>query len=482
MTVIALRHLGPAERKSFARHLAGGDFPGKGAWDDGTVVLDRVLDGLGDEAGRALIEGALAKASRMVVVTLGGEAAARWTPEVLGPAFVYLLGEAIDADSPAVALAFLDGPGRPRLFAPRFSVMVPVYNHRDLIGACLDSIAAQSWPLWEAVVVDDGSTDGVATLLTERAAADPRLRWSSQANGGTGAALNACLAMAREEWIAWLSSDDLFAPDKLAAHAALLRRDGLAPAFHHTAVIRRNDAGEEQVVAPLGPLMTGSAGLRRLAMTSVNLIQGISIVVHRDLFAQTAGFDPRNRFTQDYAMWVRLMERTDPVYLPLVTAVTRVGAAQTTARHYQRTRAEAIAAILGALRDFSAGAPDDREARLEAVAALVMLASSPHGFLARYGLQGWYVARAMGLAAEAKVLGATFADVSARLGPWSVGHIHDPQAMGHLAMIESVFREDKAAAPIDPFRILTRMLISPTIPADLAEAITGFLRGDLPQP
>ena len=93
---------------------------------------------------------------------------------------------------------------------PQFSILVPTYNHADYLAEALDSLLAQTVRDWEAIVVNDGSTDHTAEVLARYTAKDPRIKAFAQPNGGTAAALNRALAEARGTWICWLSSDDIF--------------------------------------------------------------------------------------------------------------------------------------------------------------------------------------------------------------------------------------------------------------------------------
>lgn len=97
----------------------------------------------------------------------------------------------------------------------RFSIIIPVYNAAPYLRTCLDSVLAQTFADWEAICVDDGSTDGSGAILDEYAAKDPRFRVVHQANGGEGAARNAALSVAKGEWVVFLDSDDLIKEDLL---------------------------------------------------------------------------------------------------------------------------------------------------------------------------------------------------------------------------------------------------------------------------
>ena len=98
---------------------------------------------------------------------------------------------------------------------PFFSIIIPVYNVAPYLRECLDSVLAQTFTDWEAICVDDGSTDGSDTILDEYAAKDSRLRVIHQPNAGVSAARNKALDVARGAWLCFLDADDLLQEDFL---------------------------------------------------------------------------------------------------------------------------------------------------------------------------------------------------------------------------------------------------------------------------
>ncbi|GHA95845.1 MULTISPECIES: bifunctional glycosyltransferase/CDP-glycerol:glycerophosphate glycerophosphotransferase [Streptomyces] len=98
--------------------------------------------------------------------------------------------------------------------APRLTVVVPLYNVEEYLGACLDSLAAQTMADLEVVMVDDGSTDRSADVALEFSRRDPRFRLIRQENAGLGAARNAGAAQAHPEgeFLAFVDSDDVVPP------------------------------------------------------------------------------------------------------------------------------------------------------------------------------------------------------------------------------------------------------------------------------
>jgi len=110
--------------------------------------------------------------------------------------------------------------------APRITVVVPVYNVAEHVGACIASLRAQSLPDFEALVIDDGSTDGSGACAVEAIGGDPRFQVIRQENRGLSGARNTGLEAARGAFIAFLDSDDQFAPDFLARMHGALVEDG----------------------------------------------------------------------------------------------------------------------------------------------------------------------------------------------------------------------------------------------------------------
>lgn len=97
------------------------------------------------------------------------------------------------------------------------SVIVPVYNVERYLPSCLDSIARLGGVEWEAVLVDDGSTDSSGDICDGYAARDSRFRVIHQSNAGVSAARNAGLDAARGEWIWFVDGDDTVNADSMPA-------------------------------------------------------------------------------------------------------------------------------------------------------------------------------------------------------------------------------------------------------------------------
>lgn len=111
----------------------------------------------------------------------------------------------------------------------RLSVVIPLYNNSTVIGETLASALSQTVQEFELIVVDDGSTDGGASLV--EAVRDVRVRLIRQPNLGVSAARNRGVLEARGEWIAFLDADDLWATAHLENLALAVRHTGVIGAF-----------------------------------------------------------------------------------------------------------------------------------------------------------------------------------------------------------------------------------------------------------
>lgn len=98
---------------------------------------------------------------------------------------------------------------------PSVSVIIPVFNAETYLRECLDSLLSQSLTDFEVLCVDDGSTDGSMSILSEYSRADSRLSVIEQHNAGAGAARNTGMAVARGEYLSFLDADDFFEPTML---------------------------------------------------------------------------------------------------------------------------------------------------------------------------------------------------------------------------------------------------------------------------
>lgn len=97
----------------------------------------------------------------------------------------------------------------------KISVIIPVYQVEKTLQRCVDSIIAQSFADWEAILVDDGSTDGSAAICDSYHATDCRIKTIHQDNHGLGAARNRGIAEATGDYLMFVDSDDALSSETL---------------------------------------------------------------------------------------------------------------------------------------------------------------------------------------------------------------------------------------------------------------------------
>jgi glycosyltransferase involved in cell wall biosynthesis len=106
------------------------------------------------------------------------------------------------------------------------SVIIHCYNKESFIAEALDSVLQQTYSkaIKEIIVVDDGSTDGTAAVIKEKALLFPVINYIYQQNGGVSAARNTGIKNAQGDYIAFLDADDLWLPDKIERQCKALEQ------------------------------------------------------------------------------------------------------------------------------------------------------------------------------------------------------------------------------------------------------------------
>lgn len=111
-----------------------------------------------------------------------------------------------------------------RTHTPLLSVVVPVYNVEGYIGETLDSLLSQTLSDWEAIIVDDGSTDSSPRIVEEYSEHDARFKVIRQANAGLGSARNTGIRAAGGRFLTFLDSDDVIPPTAYGTAVKTLKR------------------------------------------------------------------------------------------------------------------------------------------------------------------------------------------------------------------------------------------------------------------
>lgn len=181
-----------------------------------------------------------------------------------------------------------------------FAVVIPTFNRAATIGQAIDSVLRQTVPAREIIIVDDGSTDDTARLVT--GLGNPLIRLLvNDRNRGATASRNRGAKAATAEWIAFLDSDDYWHPEKLAAERALIASNGdvvTAIASNHVLII--DDRVSEF------PTQKESIDDLRSGLRTGNFLGTCScMTVRREPFLAMGGFNEQLKSCQDWDLWLR---------------------------------------------------------------------------------------------------------------------------------------------------------------------------------
>ncbi len=187
----------------------------------------------------------------------------------------------------------------------RVSSVIPTYNRAELVQRAIDSVLAQTCPVDEIVVVDDGSTDGTREALQARYG--DRIVYHWQPNAGVSAARNAGLALARGRYIALLDSDDLWLPEKTARQAAYL--DANPHIGMVVCDVAQADAGGRRIDLFRRRDVIPRDGWVLAEVLANPALAPASAMFRREVYEDVGGFDPALRTAEDLDFHLRVARR-----------------------------------------------------------------------------------------------------------------------------------------------------------------------------
>lgn len=203
----------------------------------------------------------------------------------------------------------------------KISVVTVCRNAADTIRDALKSVAVQTHPDVEHLIVDGGSTDGTTEVI--RANAGRVARWESEPDGGIYEAMNKGLEWATGEFICYLNADDAYCrPDALAHLVEALRREGADAAHADLAYVHRSVPSRRLRVWTGRPFQSG---LFRRGWAPAHT----TFLARTRLLRELGGFDVQYRLAADFDLMYRLLEGRGAIstYVPCEIVHMRVGGA-----------------------------------------------------------------------------------------------------------------------------------------------------------
>lgn len=183
------------------------------------------------------------------------------------------------------------------------SIIIPVYNHERFIHESVTSALNQIYDNIEVIVIDDGSTDNTSNVLKEF---EDRILYIRQENRGTAASLNRGIQSSAGTFIAWLSSDDVFLPQKIQMQIELFEKEQSLDLVYTDWIMIDADGKEIKVVRHTPPL----SGNYARSIIKGNFINGSSVLLRKECFHQAGYFDESLVTDSDGDMWLRLLKHS----------------------------------------------------------------------------------------------------------------------------------------------------------------------------
>lgn len=184
------------------------------------------------------------------------------------------------------------------------SVIIPTYNRANTLKRAIDSVSAQTVPVQEIVIVDDGSTDDTKHILEDYG---PPVRYIYQQNKGVSAARNRGIAETSCEWIAFLDSDDEWLPRKIEQQMKILEENpNLVWCASNMEIVKQNNYNRVDIQDHLCPNRT--LYFFTACMNGI-FFQISGFIIRRYVLNEIGGFDTSLRISEDRDLWWKIAMR-----------------------------------------------------------------------------------------------------------------------------------------------------------------------------
>jgi len=187
---------------------------------------------------------------------------------------------------------------------PKVSVNICCYNSEKFIKETIESVLAQTFNDYEAIIIDDGSKDRTGEII--KSFNDPRIKYYYQENRGLSASRNRAIELSQGEYIALLDHDDIWYPNKLEKQMRLFNENpeiGLVFSNCYIKMVRNNKGrlffreNEDFEKDPAGKLFLK------------DYIPLFTIIVKKSIFNEIGGFDTNYRSCEDYDFLFRIIDK-----------------------------------------------------------------------------------------------------------------------------------------------------------------------------
>jgi len=197
------------------------------------------------------------------------------------------------------------------MIKPLVSIIIPTFNYGHLILETLESVIKQRYVHWECIIVDDGSSDDTAEVVEQFITAHPQysIIFHPVDNGGTSAAKNIGIGLAKGAYLQFLDADDLLSEDKLSIQVGMAQQFDAGLIFSKSVFFMEEAMGRKEVQKyPDGFLATETLHdfnlFKRLITNNVLTIN--SPLVKKELIVAAGQFDQHLKNNEDWMLWFKV--------------------------------------------------------------------------------------------------------------------------------------------------------------------------------
>jgi glycosyltransferase involved in cell wall biosynthesis len=205
---------------------------------------------------------------------------------------------------------------------PQVSIVISCYNYGEFVAQCLESIKRQTFSDFEAIIVNDGSTDNSEAQI-QLYLDDDRFRYIKQENGGQANAKNTGIASAKGRYIAFLDADDFWGKDKLEKQIPLFSSRKVGVVYSRARYI--DGFGHDLNLKLSGKYLQPKRGDVTDSLIIDNFVPFSSSIVHRNCFDRFDAFDETLKMGIDWDLWLRISTQYEFDFIDEPLLFYRVG-------------------------------------------------------------------------------------------------------------------------------------------------------------
>ena len=228
---------------------------------------------------------------------------------------------------------------------PRVSVVTSVYNGETYLEECIDSILNQTFQDFEYIILDNGSTDRTPEILAQYT--DPRIRIIHQENLGISGSLNKGINISNSDLIARLDADDYSFPQRLEQQISFMEQN---PEIVFCGSRFKELVGDKYFPQRV-KFIEKDDDIRKI-VSCFNPFPHSTIMIRKNAFTKSGGYDLKFKYGQDYELWVRMLSLGEAHILDNELCVIRMGNHSLSSKNKRKLKLEGLKIRWRAFRKF----------------------------------------------------------------------------------------------------------------------------------